>query len=80
MFNKIVDVKPLDDFILEIEFENSITKKYDVKKQFDKQICFETLKDVNGLFKQVKVDIGGFGISWNDDLDISSNELWVKGI
>jgi hypothetical protein len=30
------------------------------------------------LFEQVKVDSGGFGISWNDDIDLSCNELYTK--
>lgn len=28
----------------------------------------------------VVVDPGGYGISWNDELDMSEYELWTKGI
>jgi hypothetical protein len=31
------------------------------------------------LFQQAKVDIGGYGISWNDDIDISEYEAWING-
>jgi len=27
----------------------------------------------------VKVDAGGYGISWNDDIDLSEYELWTNG-
>ena len=37
------------------------------------------LKNIDGLFDQVKVDVGGYGISWNDDLDLSCEELWING-
>lgn len=31
------------------------------------------------FFKSVKVDSGGYGVSWNDDIDLSEYELWVNG-
>jgi len=70
------DVK--EDYILIIEFENGIRKKYDFKKNF-KNPLFQDLKN-KILFKQVKVDAGGYGISWNDDLDLSEYELWNNGV
>jgi len=32
-----------------------------------------------GFFKSAKVDSGGYGISWNDDVDISEYEAWENG-
>ena len=32
------------------------------------------------LFYGVYVDIGGYGVAWNDSIDISSEELWENGI
>lgn len=43
---------------------------------FDKWEAFKLLADVKGLFEQVKVDSGGYGISWDDNIDLSCNELW----
>lgn len=31
------------------------------------------------LFNRVQVDIGGYGISWNDDLDLDANDIWEDG-
>jgi hypothetical protein len=31
------------------------------------------------FFRAVKVDPGGYGISWSDDLDLSEYELWTNG-
>ena len=31
------------------------------------------------FFKSVKVDPGGYGVSWNDEVDLSEYELWVNG-
>ncbi len=40
---------------------------------------FEELKDIN-LFSKVNVDVGGHGILWNDDMDLSCDELWENGV
>jgi len=79
MFYKIKSVRALQNYILEITFENSEIKYYDVKPLFKKWIVFEKLKNMQGLFQQVKVDAGGYGVSWNDEIDLSCNELYING-
>lgn len=79
MFHKVKSVKCLDNYILEIVFENNIIKYYDVSNLFKKWTIFNQLKIINGLFEQVKVDKGGYGISWNEEIDLSCNELWENG-
>ena len=63
---------------MKIKFENGITKVYDVKPLFDKWEIFKELKN-NDLFKNMKIDTGGYGIIWNDDIDLSCNELYENG-
>jgi hypothetical protein len=80
MFNRVLDVKIIDSCKLLVQFENGTKKIYDVKKLIKKYKIFEALEKDENLFNSVKVDIGGYGISWNDDIDISCNELWDNGI
>ncbi len=80
MFYKVKNVNPLDNYILEVIFENNQKKYYDVSKLFEKWHVFNDLKNITGLFKQVKVDTGGYGIYWNENIDLSCNELWENGI
>ena len=80
MFHKVKEVKPLDNYILEITFQEGSIKHYDVSKLFEKWIAFQNLKTIKGLFEQVKVDEGGYGISWNEDIDLSCNELWENAL
>lgn len=77
-YPKIKNVKALENYKLEILFDNGVTKIYDFTPNFEYEV-FIALKDYN-LFKEVVVDPGGYGISWNDDLDMSEYELWTKGI
>ncbi|MBQ4463666.1 MAG: DUF2442 domain-containing protein, partial [Eubacterium sp.] len=36
-------------------------------------------REIPGLFNQVKVDSGGYGVSWNDQIDLECNDLWEYG-
>ena len=79
MTHRIIRVESLENFVISIVFQNGVKKLYDVKQLFDKFPQFLSLGNVI-LFKKVKVDVGGYGVSWNDDLDISAEELWENGI
>jgi len=59
-------------------FDNGISKIYDLKPLLDLD-HFTALQN-EGLFKTVKVDQGGHGISWNDQVDLSEAELWKNGL
>ena len=80
MFKKVNSVKPLENYELLVKFQSGEEKKYDIKTWFNKQSVFLDLSLIQGLFEQVKVDIGGYGISWNDNIDLSADELWENGI
>ena len=79
MFHKIKNVAPIPDFKLSVRFSEGVTKLYDMKPLFDKLPVFRQLKDNPAEFSGVTVDVGGYGIVWNDDLDLSCDELWEHG-
>ena len=78
MFHKIKKVIPKENLIIEVEFENKIKKEYDINKVIKKWTVFEKLKN-NELFNKVKVDVGGYGISWDENIDLSCEEIWQNG-
>lgn len=80
MFHKVKNVSPLPDFKLSVQFCEGVTKLYDVKPLFEKLPVFSVLKDDPAVFNCVTVDVGGYGIVWNDDLDLSCDELWEHGV
>ncbi len=79
MFHKIKSVTPLADHVLSIQFSEGVTKRYDVKPLFDKYTMFLPLKEDPALYSSVEVDVGGYGIIWNDDIDIACDELFYNG-
>ena len=79
MFYRVQEVTPLPAYGLMVRFVNGEKKRYDVRPLLDKWEPFKALATVEGLFEQVKVDPGGYGISWNDEIDLACNELWENG-
>ena len=77
-FHKVKDVSALADLKLSVQFTNGTTKIYDVTPLMNRFPVFRTLDD-EALFREVEVDQGGYGIIWNDDLDLSCDELWENG-
>ena len=80
MFHKIKNVSALPEYKLSVQFSEGVTKIYDVTPLFDKIPVFADLKDNLQAFFCVSVDVGGYGIVWNDDLDLSCDELWENGV
>lgn len=80
MTHKIKSVKPLKDFIISARFQNGIEKTYDIKNLYSIFPQFRVFETNIDLFKQVQVDAGGYGISWNDELDLSAEDIWEDGI
>lgn len=79
MFHKITIVAPLPNFRLLAHFSDGQAKEYDLKPLFEKYAVFRDLEAIPGLLEQVQVDTGGYGVSWNDDLDLSADEIFANG-
>jgi len=80
MFYKVNAVHPLPDLNLLVIFQNGEQKRYNINPLLDMWEPFKALTTTVGLFEQVKVDSGGYGISWNDEIDLACNELYYNGI
>lgn len=79
MFHKIKNVAAIPDYRLSVQFCEGVTKIYDVKPLFEHLPIFNALKNEEEFF-DVTVDVGGYGIIWNDNLDLSCDDLWENGI
>ena len=80
MFHKVKNVSALPNFKLSVQFSEGITKIYDVSTLFNKFSVFAEFQTTPEDFYCVEVDVGGYGIIWNDDLDLSCDELWRNGV
>jgi hypothetical protein len=76
---KILSVHAVEDRKLLVKFANGIEKIYNCKPLIEKFEAFRALEN-EVFFRQVKADSGGYGISWNDQLDLSEYELWTNAV
>ena len=79
MFHKVKSVAPLSGFKLSVQFSEGVTKLYDMNPLFEKIPAFQYLRENPDDFHSVSIDVGGYGIIWDDDLDLSCDELWEHG-
>ncbi len=76
-YPKIETVRPLSGKRLLVRFQNGVQKVYDCTRLLEDE-SFALLHH-DAFFNAVRVDAGGYGVSWNDALDLSEAELWVNG-
>jgi hypothetical protein len=76
-YPKILSVTPLESYHLRVTFRNRISKLYDCSGVLQES-AFSLLPD-KAVFRAVQIDQGGYGVFWNDEMDISESELWLHG-
>jgi hypothetical protein len=76
MYLSVKKVKPLNDYKLELTFENNEKRIFDVKPYLDTGL-FKTLKDEK-LFKMVKISYDT--IEWPNKVDLDPEVLYEKSI
>jgi len=77
--HKIQEVKSQEDLILWVCFTTGEKKLYDMKPLLTEIKAFDVLHNEPQLFSSVRVAQGGYGILWNEEIDLSSDELWHNG-
>ena len=80
MFIKITSLATLPDYILLVGFSTDEYKKFDIKPLIIKYPPFKALVETEGLYEQAKIDVGGYGIVWNDYLDLSADGVYEQGV
>lgn len=77
---RIKDVKPLDNYILLVTFDNGRVVHYDMNEDIQTMPNYCDLKNIYGLWKQVQIDTSRTCIFWNDYIDLPSDTLYEYGI
>lgn len=75
---RIESAAPLEGKHLLITFVNGVQKVYDCQRLLSLD-RFQLLR-CEAFFKAVTVDPGGYGVAWDDEMDLSEYELWNNGV
>lgn len=79
MIPRIRSVKPLKGYLLYVVFDDGKTCIYDVNEDINEIEEYKNLKNINGLFEQVKLDESRTCVFWNDFIDLSSDSIYEYG-
>ena len=69
---KAIDVKTLEDYKLEILFNNNEKKIFDVKPY----LKFKKFQELRDITKFNTVKVAGLSIEWDNGIDICPDELY----
>ena len=78
-FHLIRSLSTTADLKLIAQFDDGIIKEYSVAELMKKNKTFKAFENNPSLFQKAKIDTGGYGIVWNDNIDLSANEIWANG-
>ncbi len=78
MHRTITNVELKDNLTIVATFADGEIVSFDVRSTFEKHPAFRALEDQE-LFNNVKIDGVGYVISWNDELDLSSDGIYSRG-
>ena len=79
MIGVIKEVRALDNYILEVVFTYGHIRHYDCRKLIDAFPVFQAMVRNPEIFLYPQVDCGGYGVTWNDNLDVAAEEIWDNG-
>ena len=73
-------VRFLEDVTVECTFIDGKVCQFDMSKMFKKYPQLEELRRNRALFESGKLDVGGYGIVWNDELDFYAPDIHDIGV
>ena len=79
MFMNATKVRFLEDVTLELTFQDGKIIRYDMARLFSKYPQLEELRRNRKLFLSGHLDVGGYGVIWNDELDIDATSVYECG-
>jgi hypothetical protein len=74
----IKSVSIVEKYTLLVTFSNNDKRLYDISPLLGREM-FSILKNPV-FFKNVRIDTGGYALTWGKDTDISEYEIWVHGV
>jgi len=76
-YPKVKAVEPAQGKRLRVTFANGEVRIYDCTPLLGEE-AFRVLEN-EVFFRTVRSDKHGYGVVWNDDVDLAESELWLKG-
>lgn len=79
MIPRIKSIRPMEDYVLQVTFDDGKSVLYDMNEDIDILPGYSDLKNIQGLFTQVKVDKSRTCVFWNNNIDLPSDTIYEYG-
>ena len=79
MIPRIKSIRPLQDYMLQVCFDDGAEVLYDVKDDIRTLNDFKVLETEHGLFKNAQLDSSRTCVFWNDRVDLASDTILEYG-
>ena len=79
VFHKIRTVSMVEPFRLRAVFVDGMEREYDLRR-WEHRPEFSLLFRHPALQTAVRVEAGGYAVSWNDSIDLGAEEIYHNGI
>lgn len=77
---KVEDVVPLQNNCLLVFFRDGMVRKCDLTEYFETTPRFSVLAKRPDFFRYVRIQTGGYGVQWDENLSISDAVLYKTGM
>ena len=78
MIPRISSLTTLPDYLLSVTFDDGKRVLYDVKEDMNLP-GYDALREITGLFEQVRLDKSRTCVYWNDEIDLPSDAIYEYG-
>ena len=79
MHIRAIKIKFLEDVTLEMTYQDGKVIRYDMSRMFEKYPQLEELRRDRKLFESGHLDLTGFAVIWNDELDFDATSIYDDG-
>ena len=79
MIPRIKSVKPHENYILYVIFDDGKECLYNVKEDRDSIEQYKDLETIQGLFEQAQLDESRTCVFWNEYIDLASDTIYEYG-
>ena len=78
MIPRISSLTTLPNYLLSVTFDDGKRVLYDVKEDMNLP-GYDSLREITGLFEQVRLDKSRTCVYWNDEIDLPSDAIYEYG-
>lgn len=79
MLHKATKIEYRDGTVLELSFNDGCVKQFDLALMFESYPQLRALTD-RVLFTSGKLSPGGYGVVWNEELDLDASTVYLDGL